>query len=91
MGRSKHLSKAKDKREGSTGARRRVAPIDAAKASEAGPTISPERSEMDGPQMTTDDRIARARQKISEGFYDRDDVRRAIAEALMFVLSARRD
>jgi hypothetical protein len=32
-----------------------------------------------------------ARQRISEGFYDRDEVRRAIAEALVFVLGARRD
>ncbi len=85
------MSKAKKKREGSTGARRRVTPSEAASASNAGPTVSPERAGMDGPQMTSDDRIARARQKISEGFYDRDDVRRAIAEALMFVLSARRD
>jgi hypothetical protein len=91
MGRSKHLSKANDKREGSTGARGRETPIDAASAKSAGPTDSPERAPMDGPQMSSDERIARARQKISEGFYDREDVRRAIAEALMFVLSARRD
>lgn len=41
--------------------------------------------------FVSEDRIAVARQKISEGYYDRDEVRRAIAEALVFVLGGRRD
>jgi hypothetical protein len=42
-------------------------------------------------QIPKDERVARARQRISDGFYDRDEIRRAIAEALMFVLSTHRD
>ena len=57
----------------------------------AGPTPSTAQRPMKTSHHEGEDRIAWARQRINEGFYDRDDVRRAIAEALVFVLSARRD
>jgi len=41
--------------------------------------------------MSSQEKIERAKKRIAEGFYDREEVRRAIAEALVFVLSARRD
>ena len=90
-GRSQHLSKADKDTNGSTGAKRRVTRTEAASANGAGPAHFPGRERMGLPQMDRDERVARARQKITEGFYDRDEVRRAIAEALMFVLNARRD
>ena len=52
---------------------------------------SPNKRSMNTQPFVSEDRIAAARQRISEGFYDRDEVRRAIAEALVFVLGARRD
>jgi len=57
------------------------------------PTANPLSDEkaMDAQRTDEDNKIARARKRISEGYYDRDDVRRAIAEALIFVLSVRRD
>jgi hypothetical protein len=55
------------------------------------PTTSPDKRSMNTQPFVSEDRIAAARERISEGFYDRDEVRRAIAEALVFVLGARRD
>lgn len=85
------MSKAKKDRKGSAGARGRVKPIDSASANKAGPKISPESRPMNMSQIPSDDRVARARQRINDGFYDRDEVRRVIAEALMFVLGTHRD
>lgn len=85
------MSKARRDRDGITGARKGKKPDDAVSAKRAGPPPSPGQEPMNASQMECDDRIARARQKISDGFYDRDEVRRAIAEALAFVLSARRN
>ncbi len=85
------MSKPRKDRDGSTGAMGRITPIEKASASADGPRTSPERVPMDMSQTDREERIARARQRISEGYYDRDEVRRAIAEALVFMLSARRD
>ena len=85
------MSKAKKVRDGSAGPQGRVTRIEAASGDGAGPPTSSGHGQMNASQIESDDRVIRARQRISEGFYDRDDVRRAIAEALMFVLSARRD
>ena len=55
------------------------------------PKTSPDERSMNTQPFVSEDRIAAARQRISDGFYDCDEVRRAIAEALVFVLGARRD
>ena len=91
MGRSQRLSKAKKNKDGSAGVPGRAKPIGAVSADREGPNTSPERREMNLSQLQSDDRVARARRRISEGYYDRDEIRRAIAEALMFVLSTHRD
>ena len=66
-------------------------PDDAVSANKTGPSPSPEQRSMNASNIESDDRVIRARQRISDGFYDKDEVRRAIAEALVFVLSARRN
>lgn len=74
-----------------TGADDNRKPEDAVFVKKAGPSPSSEKRPMNASNMENDDRVARARQRISDGFYDKDEVRRAIAEALVFVLSARRN
>jgi hypothetical protein len=92
VGREQGLSKIRKVEEGKTthGRRRR-------KASGEGITgkqkreLSTNKRSMKTQPFVSEDRITTARQRISEGYYDRDDVRRAIAEALVFVLGSRRD
>ena len=74
-----------------TGAKKGGEPDDAVFSKNAGPSPSPERRKMNASSIDSDDRVIRARQRISDGFYDKDEVRRAIAEALVFVLSTRRN
>jgi hypothetical protein len=73
-----------------TGAKKSRQPDDAAFSRKPGPSPSPKQRQMNASNIESDDRVIRARQRISDGFYDKDEVRRAIAEALVFVLSARR-
>ena len=77
--------------DGPTGAKKGSEPGDAVFSKKAGPSPSPELRPMNASNTENDDRVIRARQRISDGFYDKDAVRRAIAEALVFVLSARRN
>ena len=78
--------------DGPTGAKKGSEPDDAVFSKKAGPSSpSPEQRPMNASNIENDDRVTRARQRISDGFYDNDEVRRAIAEALVFVLSARRN
>ena len=78
--------------DGPTGAKKGSEPGDAVFSKKAGPSPSPELRPMNASNnIENDDRVTRARQRISDGFYDKDAVRRAIAEALVFVLSARRN
>lgn len=76
---------------GSTGERKGRKPAGAVFSKKTGPSNSPEQRPMNASSIESDDRITKARQRISDGFYDKDEVRRAIAEALVFVLSARRE
>jgi hypothetical protein len=89
-GRRQHLSENRKGGDGPTGAKKGSEPGDAVFSKKAGPSPSPELRPMNA-SIENDDRITRARQRISDGFYDKDTVRRAIAEALVFVLSARRN
>ena len=77
--------------EGPPGEKKSREPDDALFSKNAGPSPSPERREMNASNIESDDRVIRARQRISDGFYDKDEVRRAIAEALVFVLSTHRN
>jgi hypothetical protein len=92
VGRRQGLSKIKKSRgeKGSKGLRRR-GPGGAAGTEEYERSLPPDKRSKNMEPHVSEDRIVMARQRISEGFYDRDEVRRAIAEALVFVLGARRD
>jgi hypothetical protein len=85
------LSENRKGGDGPTGAKKRREPDDAVFSKKAGPSPSPEQRQMNASNIENDDRVVRARQRISDGFYDKDEVRRAIAEALVFVLSTRRN
>ena len=76
---------------GRTGAKKKKGPDKAVSEKKAGQSSSLEQSTMNASNIESDDRVTRARQRISDGFYDKDEVRRAIAEALVFVLSTRRN
>ena len=71
--------------------RRRRKPGGAVGTGKAEQSLSHNNRTMNMQPLISEDRVVTARQRISEGFYDRDEVRRAIAEALVFVLGARRD
>jgi hypothetical protein len=90
-GRSQHLSEKRKGGDRRTGGQKIGKPDDAVYSKRPGPSLSPKQRQMNASSIENEDRVIRARQRISDGFYDKDEVRRAIAEALVFVLSARRN
>jgi hypothetical protein len=92
VGRKQGLSKIIKIGDGRTSdGRRRRRSSGAAITGKVDKTLSHDKRSMKTQPFVGEDRITAARQRISDGYYDRDEVRRVIAEALVFVLGARRD